>query len=174
MAAYYVYLVASLPMLHFGTKAPFSYERFLSICRDLIPEEELELLEALPRGEEEKYDHAFTALSEWRKFDTALRNELVKIRAARRHKDAAAYMRRDGYYNSSVSHIALSAYRNTSIIEAEKILDEARWRALDEITTGHYFDIDVLIAYAYKLMILEKWDRIRGAERERVLEEALK
>lgn len=173
MAAYYVYIVSSLPMLQFGAKPPFSYEKFLLICKDLIPEHELGLLEAIYNGKEESYDHSFLSLNEWRKFDTALKNEIVKIRAVRRHKDPAKYLRRDGYYDPALSHIAVNAYRNPSILESEKMLDEARWRVFDEITAGHYFDIDVLITYAYRLLMLEKWDKIQNADRARALEEAL-
>ncbi|MDD5680956.1 MAG: DUF2764 family protein [Candidatus Omnitrophica bacterium] len=173
MAAYYIYLISSLPMLQFGMKIPFSYEKFLMMCRDLIPEHETALLEAIYRGDEHVYDDLFPALKEWGRFDMALRNELVKIRAARKHIDPVKYLRLDGHDGPAISHIALNAHRIPSLTEAEKMLDQERWHALDEITAAHYFDIDVLIAYAYKLLILEKWERVRSAERERILEEAL-
>jgi hypothetical protein len=49
MAEFYPYLIASLPMLHFGMKPPFSFERFLEICDRLIPDKDFQVLLTLPR-----------------------------------------------------------------------------------------------------------------------------
>ena len=174
MAAYYIYLMASLPMLHFGTKAPFSYEKFLLMCKDLIPEKDIAMLEAIGRGDEHIYQHSFPTLREWSRFNTAVRNELVRIRAGHKHVDPAKYLRHEEYYDSSISHIAINAHRNPSILEAEGMLDAERCLALDEISAGHYFDVDILIAYAYKLLILEKWDMMRAADRQQLLLEAIR
>jgi hypothetical protein len=54
------------------------------------------------------------------------------------------------------------------------MLDEARWRMLEELCVGHYFDLDFLIIYALKLLILERWQRIRTADGGRLLEEVLR
>ena len=48
-----------------------------------------------------------------------------------------------------------------------------RWKALEELALGHYFDVGVLITYAYKLMILQRWENIRSAEGMILLEQAL-
>jgi len=45
----------------------------------------------------------------------------------------------------------MAATTHTSLADAEKTLDEIRWKALEEFATGHYFDLAVLITYAYKL-----------------------
>ena len=39
---------------------------------------------------------------------------------------------------------------------------------------GHYFDIDFLITYALKLLILERWENMRALDKERALEDLLK
>lgn len=160
MASFYTYLISSLPMLHFGAKPPFSFEKFLEICRDKIPDEEIVLLK-------------ITSHKKWHSFDTALRNELVKIRAQRKHIDPLKYIRGDSYTEPSIAHIAMNAYRNTSILEAEKMLEQARWQMLDELAVGHYFDLDVLIIYALKLLILERWERIRSSDKSQLLEGVL-
>lgn len=113
-------------------------------------------------------------LVQWQTFDTALRNELVRIRAARKQKDAARYLRHDGYTDASTAHTAVNAYRNTSLLAVERSLDEARWRALDELAAGHYFDFDFLVLYALKLLLLERWQVIRVADSALILEEALR
>ncbi|MDD5512600.1 MAG: DUF2764 family protein, partial [Candidatus Omnitrophica bacterium] len=45
-----------------------------------------------------------------------------------------------------------------------------RWAFLEELNTGHYFDFEVLIIYALKLLLLEKWLRIQGADKSQVME----
>ncbi|MCX5666448.1 MAG: DUF2764 family protein [Candidatus Omnitrophica bacterium] len=164
MSGYYIYLISSLPVLHFGTKPPFGMEKFFSMCAGLISSDDLEALKSSLKDDGEDRYHDF---------ETALRNELVKIRAQRKHLDASKYLRRDGYADGWISHIASGAYRNPSVIDREKMLDLDRWRFLDELSIGHYFDMDILMIYARKLSILEKWERVRTADAPKLLEEAL-
>lgn len=174
MAGYYVYLLSSLSMLHFGARPPFSFGKFLEVCRCFVPEGDVVLLKRAAEKPPYTYKGQQPALKRWFVFDTALRNELVKVRAVRRHADAAQYLRPDGYAGPSLAHTALSAHRAPSLLDAEKILDEARWSALDEIAAGHYFDLDALIVYALKLLILERWESINTADRRSCLEDALR
>ena len=171
MPDFYVYLISSLPMLHFGAKPPFTFAKFLEICQDKIPKSDAGIIKSLTEGYDSEFSHP--ALKRWRDFDTALRNELVKIRASRRHVDYLKYVRGDEYIEPYVIHIAMSAYRTPSILEAERSLDRERWRILDELAVGHYFDLDFLIVYALKLLILERWERINSADKSRLLEEVL-
>jgi hypothetical protein len=62
---------------------------------------------------------------------------------------------------------------NASPLDAEKNLDEIRWKALEELATGHYFDLDALITYAYRLLILLRWEQIRTADGTALLAQAL-
>ena len=151
-------------MLQFVAKPPFSFEKFLSVCGELISREDLEALKSSLKDEGESIYH---------EFETALRNELVKIRVQRKHLDASKFLRRDGYADQWISHIAAGACRNPSVIEREKMLDLDRWRFLDELSIGHYFDIELLMIYARKLSILERWERVRTADADKLLEETL-
>lgn len=164
MSGYYIYLISSLPMLHFGAKPPFSMESFFSVCAELISPEDLEAL---------KNSLNDFGAGGYHDFETALRNELVKIRAQRKHLDASKFLRRDGYADQWISHIAVGACRNPSVIDAEKMLDLDRWRFLDELSIGHYFDMESLMIYARKLSILERWERVRAADADELLKEAL-
>jgi len=173
MRGYYVYLISSLPMLHFGSKPPFSFERFIQTCRDLLPQADIKVLEASSIYGEYDYNTDQPTLKNWQEFDTALRNELVKIRTARKHLQPAGYLRRERYAQPYIAHIAMNAYRNTSLLEAERMLDQERWRALDDICVGHFFDLDFLVVYAHKLLILQRWESIRSRDRSAALEEAI-
>jgi hypothetical protein len=175
MSGYYVYLISSIPMLHFGAKPPFSYGRFLEICQGMIPDEEIAILKGIASMQQAGYVYGGRqpALKEWYAFETTLRNELVKIRAGRKKIDPGKYLRREGYAEPSVTHLSLSAYRDPSLLEGEKILDEERWRFLEGLSIGHYFDIDSLVIYALKLLILERWERIRSSDKQQLVEEVL-
>jgi hypothetical protein len=174
MADFYPYVIASLPMLHPGMKPPFSFERFLEMCRTFIPEKDFQLLSTLPQPEQYSIKgKSDQVIQKWIEFDLALRNELAKIRATHRHLDPATYLRPDGYGGYSLAPAAMAATVNASILDAEKTLDETRWKALEELATGHYFDLDFLITYAYKLLILQRWEKIRSADGRILLEQAL-
>jgi hypothetical protein len=154
-------------MLHFGAKPPFSFEKFLELCRDLIPAQDIQVLEAVYSGNPPENCQI---ISRWLEFEIILKNELVKIRAVRKKIDPAKYLRPDECAGIGLHHVALAAQRNPSPLEAEKILDHERWNFLDELSFGHYFDLDCLIIYAYKLLILGRWEKIRNADREQLIE----
>lgn len=175
MPDFYIYLISSLPMLHFGAKPPFAFAKFLELCYGLIPEEEFGLLNGLPCFETSDFLRCGQpTLKEWLIFETTLRDELVKIRAARKKTDAAKYMRGHGYAEPWITRLALTAYRNPSLLEGEKYLDAERWKYLDVLGSGHYFDFDLLIVYAQKLLILERWDMINTQDNQKKLEEVLR
>jgi len=174
MAAYYTYLIASLPMLHFGAKPPFSFERFLKTAAGLISGKDTYILGNLPEKDGDlNPEPANQTIKGWLNFDTALRNELVKLRVQHKHIDPLKYQHKDSFVDPAVFHLALAAHRNPSILEAEKSLDQARWQALEGLSLGHYFDADFLIVYGYKLKLLERWERINAADKAKLLQEVL-
>lgn len=162
-------------MLSFGMKPPLSFDRLVYSCDGLIDDKDIKTLKAAVVADGAQDSSAGNrALMKWRSFDTMLRNELVTIRAQRKKTDPVKYLRQDGSPESAyAAHLAINAYRKPSILEAEKALDLERWHELDELASGHYFDIDALVVYALKLMILIKWDLIRTADKKRLLEETL-
>lgn len=172
MAGNYTYFIASLPILLFGTKPPFSSERFLEMCAEHISGGEVALLKAAPDAVGTIEEVRQATLKRWIIFDTALRNELTRIRSARRKQDHK-YLRGDGYTDPSIAAAALKAHRSSSVLEGERMLDEARWSALDDFEVGNHFNIDFLVIYAIKLSILGRWERIRVADGERLVEEVL-
>jgi hypothetical protein len=172
MPDFYTYIIASLPALTFPALPPINRQKFLDACRDLVTAEELLLLEALLEDKELPVKD-YALLARWVDFDTALRNELVNLRAGRKRKDPQKYIRENIYWSPEAIHAAMAAYKDISILDAEKILDLERWRYLDELCAGHFFDFEFLIIYALKLKILERWEKIRRADKVKLLEEAL-
>jgi hypothetical protein len=174
MPGFYVYLISSLPMLQFGMRPAFSWDAFLELSQRLIPEKDFALLKNLIQPEQYAgYSGEQETIRRWVEFDTALRNELVKLRASHKHIDAAKYLRPEEYSNLSLVQVAASAERSAAPQEAELILDRARWDFLEELSFGHYFDLDFLIVYAYKLKILWRWEEVRRADKGALLEGVL-
>lgn len=174
MPSYYTYLITTLPALHFLGKAPFSVEEFLIICSHFIPDKEIELLRNANKPEGFVYHgKAKNTLKAWQDFETTLRNELVKIRSARKHIDPHKYMRQEIFIDSYVPQLAMRAYRSTSILDSQKLIDQARWDKLDELSLGHFFDLEFLLIYLFKLSILCRWEKISKADKAGLLEKAL-
>jgi hypothetical protein len=174
MPAYYTFLIASLPMLNLSAKAPFSLEDFLVKCKNLIPDKELEiLLQACRQDAYALGRQSPVSLKKWAEFEIALRNELARSRAARRKVDPLKYLRLPDSPQAQISHLAAIAYRSTSILEAEKILDQSRWSFLEDLSFGHYFDFDYLLIYGLKLKILERWDKIQKSDKEHLFNAAV-
>ncbi len=167
MPAYYIYLISSLPALSFGNKIPSSLEDFFIKCQGLIPESEIKLLRNICLEEVCASEAAsIDTLKKWVNFEVALRNELVRARAARKKVDPLKFIRLPDFPQAQISHVALAAYRSPSILEAEKILDQERLSFLESLSLGHYFDFDSLLIYELKLKILERWERIQQADKQ--------
>lgn len=144
-------------------------------CRTLIPDEETEVIKGISSEAAFSFnDRGSEVLRRWREFDIALRNELVRVRAARKKVDPVKYLRFDDYSQPQIVHIASLSLRNPSIFESEKALDLERWHLLDELSCGRYFDFDSLIIYALKLLILERWAKIEAADKDKIMRETLR
>lgn len=162
-------MISSLPMLNFSSRPPFGLEDFLAKCKGLIPETGIEFLRdacykevfILTAGEA-----AIGTLGKWINFEIALRNELARGRARRKKIDVLKFIHLPDEPEAYISHIAMSAYRSSSILEAERILDQARWDFLESLSLGHYFDFDFLLIYLLKLKILDRWDKVQKADKE--------
>jgi hypothetical protein len=98
---------------------------------------------------------------------------MVKVRSGRLKIEAETYIRPETYTGPPLAPVVSAAAADPSLLEGERLLDEARWKVLDELAKDHYFDLDVLISYAYKLLILHRWERIRSANAALLLTEAL-
>lgn len=173
MQGFYPYIMSSLPMLQFGAKPPFGPGRFLEQCAGMVTEQELETLKQCFSPSLLDSGVRQPALRAWISFETGLRNELVKIRAARKKTDPNKFLRPGGRSDQGLYHAAMSAHRIQSVSASEKFIDAERWKALDEISAGHYFDLDALVIYALKLRILSRWEQIEKTDKLQLLEKTL-
>ncbi len=169
----YYYFIASLPMLEFAMKIPFFYGDFLIRCREQLNSADMGIIERVKKGPFEDTEDPSPTFKQWKMFDRTLRNEITRYRAIRKTKDPVQYIRGENYLDPFVSGFAHWAVNQDSLIEAELYLDRLRWERIEELEKGHYFDIDYLVAYALKLQILERWQRINSSDGMQVLQASL-
>ncbi|RKX80348.1 MAG: hypothetical protein DRP60_03435 [Spirochaetes bacterium] len=162
MAAYY-YASASLPMLSGPDQpAPVSSEEMLDVCRRFIADSDYSgLVDSSLNPEDAEAPGICASFRGW---ERSLRNDLVIQRAAEQNLSSEEYIRTSESV-SGTSVIASEAMSKSSPLEAELYLDSCRWLKIEELSTGHFFDIEFLIAYRMKLQILERramFDEKRG------------
>ncbi len=161
-------------MLHFGINPTIRLEDFIARCAQLIPEQDLDFIKRVISTDAYALDLPKNSLLlKWKEFDLVLRNELARARAARKKISPEKFLRQGAPFDINITHIAQASLRQVSILEAERYLDLERWRLLDELVMGHYFDLDFLLVYALKLSILERWVKIGAADKSEMAEKAL-
>jgi hypothetical protein len=126
-------------------------------------------------------------LKEWFDFDVGLRNIAagLNIRKGLTHIEALATEReRPGAFTvighgeiaeavqrSTAPDFGLSqaypwmekviALSKTGMVEMEKGLDDLRWEMLNDLTTFSYFQAETIAAFMQKLLIVERWMKLR-------------
>jgi len=157
-------------MLQFGMKLPFTYSDFLEQCKQELSRDDMDILERASIEPSIDVEDKIPLLKKWKDFDRSLRNELVRLRAVKKGKDSANYLRGNDELDPFIAPLAHWAMNQDSPMEAEKYLDKIRWEKMEEIKAGHYFDIEYLAVYCLQLQILERWDRINSGDGMKALE----
>ena len=158
MANQYYYTVSSLPMLFFDSEKFMSQEEFFECCETTISEKDFNTLKSaavLP----ELNPNNNCVLSKWNSWENSLRDELVKLRAAKKGIDADKYAGGNAG-ESGVFELARDAFNASSPLEAETLLNKGRWEYLEMLESGHIFDLGKLIIYYLQLQILERKSQI--------------
>jgi hypothetical protein len=153
--AQYYYLVASLPMLFFDSERAPTLDAFLQLCAEHLSPGDFRLVEAASIAVLERRRPSCGVLERWRTWETALRNELVRLRAKARGVDPERHLRESGDV-VAVTGIARGAFAQELPLAAELSLDRARWEFLDELEEGHHFDVEKVVIYHLRLQILHR------------------
>ncbi len=162
MGAYY-YVSASLPMI-IGPEqeTPITMEAMMDTCQRFLSRGDYEVLNSstmIPQGT--VAPGICEVFLEWEK---SLRNELVLLRAAEQTLNPEDHLRKSESILGT-SAIAAEAMTKDSPFEAELYLDGCRWSRIEDLSVGHFFDIEFLQSYKMKLQILERrslFDEERG------------
>lgn len=160
MGSAYYYFVASLPLISFDGKMPVTVEAFRQECQRLLSAGDYALIEMawsaqtlalLPTG-----TSGNQVLDFWIRFEQAVRNELTWQRADRLNKDPLKYVRGPRVLEYSYAEEVQRLFKMDDLWEAERTLNKMKWRFLDDLSAGHYFDFEFLLIYSLKLQILQR------------------
>jgi hypothetical protein len=154
MHSKYYYLVASLPYLKFAEEPPISSEVFMAECEKWLTPEDLKTLVSADIKRHFTGEADSTVLAEWKKFDARLREELAKIRAARK---LSQQVKAPDFLESVTE-------KETPLL-MEEALERIRWDCLEGKSAEYMFDINWLVLYFLKLQIAERlatFDKDKG------------
>ena len=107
-------------------------------------------------------------LAAWVGYEVALRNELVAARARALGLEAGEYLVASDLADphAEVSSALSQWSSSANPLEAQRALDRARYDWLTQTQPFFTFQDDELAAYAAKLQLLLRWQRIGRAEQE--------
>lgn len=153
MSEYY-YLVSSLPMLRNGEAPPMSTAEYLEQCEEWVSEDEFNTLKNLALVPEE---NSSGAVKQWYDWEICLRNRLASHLGNSLNLDAEEYTLEEADCYSEIERGLQEAYGQKNPLDRERVLDNLRWSRLEDMESGHLFDINLLCIYKIKLMLCEKW-----------------
>lgn len=164
MSGFY-YLISSLPMLKYRVEPDITLEEFLSVCSSFASEKDCGLIEKCSLIPENKIDNK--TLGKFYNWEIQLRNRIAEKRISRTDSEMRSVKREHNDFSVEIDDIIQKAESASNPAEKEKVLDEARWNKLEELESGHDFDLDALLLYKIKLLINLKWTaRIREKGKE--------
>jgi len=144
-------------------------QAFRELCRGLLNPADAKLLDTLeidpiPRkaGEEGPSYAEYAApsgcefIDRWREWERALRLTLAKHRSIKTKRDDASPVEPPIFPADAASVAVKAAVGTENPLEAEILIDKARWNAIDILLSGDYFDRNTIFAYFLKLLLLER------------------
>lgn len=151
MGSYY-YLMAQLPYLIYEQKPPMSSIEFKDTAKRLMAPADAAVFETLSLN----YTGSSTCdfVRKWQEWDKNLRLNLAKQRIIKSKFEKS-------FTEPQLTHLdtvaaASKAVDEHSPLEAEFLLDKARWHAIEEIAGDDYFHKNSAYAYYLKLLLMER------------------
>ena len=170
------YLVASLPHLSYTDLLPVTIDTFFSSCALHLRPSHLKTLKSINEDIYDKRAMTLSVVRLWQEWDVAARSELARLRAeslGRTLKNTPPGKRIDSA-TEAAHEVYNAAFRASSPLMADDILESKRWKYIDSLEFGRYFNLESLALYLLKLKVLERKAHLmadRGrAELEGVLE----
>jgi hypothetical protein len=159
-------------MLQYDSTQP-DIDTFLDFCKSQCSKGDYSLLLSaviIPNPDKRSKNNL---LRDWQDWEIALRNGLSQARGPELKMDPAEHLKgleppggpRTEIYE--VEPAIQESLSGSNPKATEDILDKKRWDKLDDLETGHFFDIEKLIIYYLKLQLLNrrnKFTRERGTE----------
>ncbi len=164
MAQYY-YLIASFPMISFESDPPYTIEEFQETSLQWLTGKDRKVFQDLISDE---YSYGSDdVLDKWVSWDTALRNEISRIRSQKKGMDQESFVRTEtgGW---TLTDAVKEVFAQGNPYEAEEMEERIRWGFLSELEAPFYFQFDRVLVYYLKLLLLirkSKFTKERGGQR---------
>ncbi|MDD4202054.1 MAG: DUF2764 family protein [Candidatus Omnitrophica bacterium] len=153
----YYYLIASLPFLSLEKELRISKEQFLLECEKWLSEKDMDILLNSVVFEDDIDFEKDDMLSIWKAFDAFLRKQLARYRENTK----------EGLKSSVTDKTIKEIVEQQDPLKKEKVLAEKKLEILDDLEQGHVFDLEAVIIYYLKLVIIErikKFDEEKGLQ----------
>jgi len=144
---------------------PLSKEDFVQTCVPWLTRDDLAVFTGVMTNTYAVGSHV--VLDSWNGWDTALRNELSRIRAQRKGIEQDAYVRPEsgGWI---LSDVAKEIVQQENPLEAERTLTRLQWEFLSELEAPFYFEFERILIFYLKLALLirkSQFTKERGGQR---------
>jgi hypothetical protein len=155
----YYYLIAQLPYLIYEQKPPMSSLAFKELAMTFISGKDAKIMSGLSL----EYDSSNTEkirssgcsfIDKWHEWERALRLNIAKYRAAN--------MKRENVHTPPVEPLDAAAVAAKLVagehapLDAEHLIDRARWNDLDALVGINFFNRNYIYAYFLKILLLER------------------
>ena len=172
MGSYY-YLAAQLPSLSYGQKPPMSVAAFRELAGqhlgtadkrffdlvDLDPEAKKSSENAGLSYAEDARPSGCNFIDQWREWERSLRLNLARQRVRKLAREGVETVQPPIFPTEAVAAVVKAMTATESPLEAELVLDRARWDAIDVMQGLDYFDRNTIYAYLLKLILLERHEK---------------
>jgi hypothetical protein len=161
MVSFYYYLGAQLQSIIYGQPVPVSSMDFLEMAlNEMSPVDAKNLeyctLEPIPQEQLYTANVSSRFIQLWHNWEEVLRQNLAKNRSMKlKREDAGSFDNAPEDPPDAVA-AAKNALGVDSPLEAEFILDKARWSAIDSIIGVEYFTPGTIYGYLLKLKLMER------------------
>jgi hypothetical protein len=148
------YLIPMLPELESDNKPPLNSSEFLDLCRQFLSVRDFTSLERCRLYEFDDHN-SFTTVKEWCNSECDLRNQMIELKAEKLRKDPNNFFRGD-YLRGKIDDEVRSIYRLQRPDDMAEALFKRRWRLLNRLQSGQFFNMECLSIYYLKLQLLEE------------------
>jgi hypothetical protein len=164
--------MAQLPFLIYEQKPPMSSGAFKELAGAILTDDDAVFMDQLaidpvfgivPEKGNDGNVYAQSApstgcgfIDEWREWERSFRLNLAKHRAVRTKRESAGALEPPPYPQDAASAAVRAVSGELSPLEAEILIDKARWNAIDSLAGIDYFDRNNVYAYFLKLLLLER------------------
>ena len=171
MSTTYYYFGASLPLITFDSKLPFSIEDFLNDCERLLGRKDYQLVDDLLNSRAASSSHP--VIAKIAQFELDLGNHIAQFRALKANKEPNDFIKGEFSDNHDIHQLIEEASNASDPLEGEKLISKARWNFYEALLTDQHFTLAYILIYGLKLKIVERYHNI-GSPKGREIYEELK